>query len=298
MSTAEQYLKPDVIRQIKRLDLRAQFIVKGFLQGLHASPFHGFSVEFSEHRKYTPGDDPKDIDWLVYAKTDKYYVKKFEAETNITGYLVMDLSRSMGYTYRQEMTKFEYSICLAAALCYLMIQQQDPVGLLTFDRKIRQSLRPKARRSHLGDVLSLLANLKPEGKTDIAHSLVQVAAMLRHASLVMVFSDLLGDAGPIMESVYRLRHGGHDVILFHVLDEAEVHFPFTGMVELEDPESQQRMAIDADGFRRAYLDEVEACRDHYRRECFQSGVDYVPLDTSMRFDRALTEYLMRRSERG
>ena len=147
MSTAEKYLKPEVIRQIKRLDLRAQFIVKGFLQGLHASPFHGFSVEFSEHRKYTPGDDPKDIDWLVYAKTDKYYVKKFEAETNITGYLVMDLSRSMGYTYRQELTKFDYSICLAAALCYLMIHQQDPVGLMTFDKKIRQSLRPKARRS-------------------------------------------------------------------------------------------------------------------------------------------------------
>ena len=118
MSTAEKYLKPEVIQQIKRLDLRAQFIVKGFLHGLHASPFHGFSVEFSEHRKYTPGDDPKDIDWLVYAKTDKYYVKKFEAETNITGYLVMDLSRSMGYTYRQEMTKFEYAICVAAALGY------------------------------------------------------------------------------------------------------------------------------------------------------------------------------------
>ena len=144
MSTAEKYLRPEVINQIKRLDLRAQFIVKGFLQGLHASPFHGFSVEFQEHRKYTPGDDPKDIDWLVYAKTDKYYVKKFEAETNITGYLVMDLSRSMGYTYRQELTKFDYAICLAAALCYLMIHQQDPVGLLTFDQKICHSLRPKA----------------------------------------------------------------------------------------------------------------------------------------------------------
>ena len=191
------------------------------MHGLHASPFHGFSVEFSEHRKYTPGDDPKDIDWLVYAKTDKYYVKKFEAETNITGYLVMDLSRSMGYTYRQELTKFDYSICLAAALCYLMIHQQDPVGLLTFDKKIRNSLRPKARRSHLGDVLSLLANLKPEGETDIAHSLVQVAAMLRHASLVMVFSDLLAEPEPVLQSLYRLRHGGHDVILFHVLDEAE-----------------------------------------------------------------------------
>jgi uncharacterized protein (DUF58 family) len=298
MASAEKYLKPEVINQIKRLDLRAQFIVRGFLHGLHASPFHGFSVEFSEHRKYTPGDDPKDIDWLVYAKTDKYYVKKFEAETNITGYLVMDLSRSMGYTYRQELTKFDYAICLAAALCYLMIHQQDPVGLLTFDRQIRQSLRPQTRRGHLGDVLALLANLKPSGETDIGHSLVQVAAMLRHASLVMIFSDLLAEPDPILQALYRLRHGGHDVILFHILDEAEVRFPFSGMVELEEPETKARQALDADGFRRAYLDEVEAFRGRYRRECFQAGIDYVPLDTSMRFDRALGEYLMRRSERG
>ena len=142
MSTVEKYLKPAVVRQISRLDLRAQFIVKGFLQGLHASPFQGFSVEFSEHRKYTAGDDPADIDWLVYAKTDKYYVKKFEAETNITGYLVVDLSRSMAYTYRQELTKFDYAVSLAAALCYLMVHQQDPVGLITFDKQIRQSLPP------------------------------------------------------------------------------------------------------------------------------------------------------------
>ncbi len=181
--SVEKYLKPEVINQIKRLDLRAQFIVKGFLQGLHASPFHGFSVEFSEHRKYTPGDDPKDIDWLVYAKTDKYYVKKFEAETNITGYLVMDLSRSMGYTYRQELTKFDYAICLAAALCYLMIHQQDPVGLITFDQ--RDPRQPGARGPNAAtwaNVLSLLADLKPTGQTDIAHSLMQIAAMLRHAA--------------------------------------------------------------------------------------------------------------------
>jgi uncharacterized protein (DUF58 family) len=298
MSTAEKYLKPEVINQIKRLDLRAQFIVKGFLHGLHASPFHGFSVEFSEHRKYTPGDDPKDIDWLVYAKTDKYYVKKFEAETNITGYLVMDLSRSMGYTYRQQLTKFDYSICLAAALCYLMIHQQDPCGLLTFDTKIRNSLRPKTRRGHLGDMLSLLANLRPQGATDVAQSLVQVAAMLRHASLVMIFSDLLAEPGPILDALYRLRHRGHDVILFHVLDEAETRFPFKGMVELEEPESQNRLTLDADGFRRDYLKELENFRDTYRRECYQARIDYVPLDTSMRFDRALLEYLTNRAARG
>ena len=192
MSTAEQYLKPEVIRQIKRLDLRAQFIVKGFLQGLHASPFHGFSVEFSEHRKYTPGDDPKDIDWLVYAKTDKYYVKKFEAETNITGYLVMDLSRSMGYTYRQELTKFDYSICLAAALCYLMIHQQDPVGLITFDQKIRHSLRPQARRSHIGR--RALAAGQPQAGGHDRHR-AKHGAGGRHAPPRQPGDDLLRPAG-------------------------------------------------------------------------------------------------------
>ena len=295
--TAEQYLKPEVIRQIARLDLRAQFIVKGFLQGLHASPFHGFSVEFSEHRKYTAGDNPQDIDWLVYAKTDKYYIKKFEAETNITGYLVMDLSRSMAYTYRQELTKFEYSICLAAALCYLMVHQQDPVGLITFDEKIRNSLPPRSKRTQIGTVLSLLSKLQPAGHTEIAKSLIQIAAMLKHRSLVMLFSDLLADPDPIIKALHRLRHGGHDVILFHVLDEAEVKFPFDGVVEFEEPESHDKLQVDAGGFRADYLTEIEKFRERYRRECFQSGIDYVALDTSMPFDKALVEYLVNRRTR-
>jgi uncharacterized protein (DUF58 family) len=299
MPTVEKYLKPDVIRQIARLDLRAQFIVKGFFQGLHASPYHGFSVEFSEHRKYTHGDNPADIDWLVYAKTDKYYIKKFEAETNITGYLVMDLSQSMGYTYRQDLTKFDYGICLAAALCYLMVHQQDPCGLVTFDKKIRASVPPKSKRTHIGTVLSTLANLKPTGETDIAASLTQLDAMLKHRSLVMLFSDLLAEPQPAIQSLRRLRHGGHDVILFHILDEAEVRFPFEGVAEFEDPETQEALEpVDAVGIRQDYLAEVNDFREMFKRECFQSGIDYVPLDTSMQFDRALVEYLVMRRARG
>ncbi len=297
MTSAEQYLKPEVIRQIARLDLRAQFIVKGYLQGMHASPFHGFSVEFSEHRKYAQGDDLKDIDWQVYAKTDKYYVKKFEAETNITGYLVMDLSSSMAYTYRQELTKFEYGICLAAAMCYLMVHQQDPVGLVTFDEKIRDSLAPKSKRTQLGHVLSLLSKLEPVGKTDIGQSLNQLAAMLRHKSLVMLFTDLLTEPEPVIKALRRLRHGGHDVILFHILDEAEADFPFDGMIEFEEPESADRLQVDATAYRKDYLGALEDFRDIYRHECQRSGVDYVPLDTSMPFDKALTEYLVQRKAR-
>ena len=297
MTAIDQYLKPEVIRQIARLDLRAQFIVKGFLQGMHASPFHGFSVEFSEHRKYTAGDDPHDIDWLVYAKTDKYYVKKYEAETNITGYLVMDLSRSMGYTYRQELTKFDYSICLAAALCYLMISQNDPVGLITFDEKVQSSLPPKSKRAQIGNVLSLLSNLRPTGKTDVARSIQQIAAMLKHRSLVMIFSDLLTDDDQAINSLRRLRYAGHDVILFHILDEAEVRFPFKGLVEFEEPESTDKLQVDADSYRADYLEEVAAFREKYRQECIKSGIDYVPIDTSMMFDKALTEYLVSRRAR-
>lgn len=298
MSNVEKYLKPEVINQIKRLDLRAQFVVKGFLQGLHASPFHGFSVEFSEHRRYASGDDPKDIDWLVYAKTDKYYVKKFEAETNITGYLVMDLSQSMGFTHRQELTKFDYGICLAAALAYLMIHQQDPVGLITFDTRVKDSLAPKSKRTQLGTLLAHLAKLKPTGPTDIGKSLTQIAAMFRHRSLVMIFSDLLADPGPVFQALRRLRHRGHDVILFHILDEAEVTFPYDGMVEFEDPETNELVVVDASSYRRDYLSEIAAFRAMYKQECFQSGIDYVQLDTSMQFDKALMEYLLSRRSRG
>lgn len=298
MSSVEKYLKPEVIRQISRLDLRAQFVVKGFLQGLHASPFQGFSVEFSEHRRYSHGDDPKDIDWLVYAKTDKYYVKKFEAETNITGYLVVDRSQSMAFTYRQELTKFDYAISLAAALCYLMVHQQDPVGLITFDTKVRQSLAPRSKRTQLGNILSVLANLEPSAETDIPHSLNQIAAMLRQHSLVMIFSDLLCDAEPVIQSLGRLRHGGNDVILFHILDEAETTFPFTGMTQFEDPETQEKIELDASGIRQQYLDEVNEFRENYRRECSKIGVDYVAIDTSMQFDKALLEYLLMRRSRG
>jgi len=293
----EEYLKPEVVRQIARLDLRAQFIVKGFLQGLHASPYQGFSVEFSEHRRYAPGDDPKDIDWLVFAKTDKHYVKKFEAETNITGYLLVDTSASMAYTHRQELTKLDYAISLAAALCWLMVHQQDPCGLMVFDEKVVTSLPARSRRSQIPQVLSVLSKIKPSGKTDVAHALVQVAAMLRHRSLLMIFSDLLADPVPIRDALMRLRHGGHDVILFHILDEAEVQFPFEGMVELDDPETASKLVIDADAARTGYVKAVEAFREEYRAWCFRAGVDYVALDTSMQFDRALMEYLHSRQAR-
>lgn len=297
MPTTEQYLRPDVIRTVARLDLRARFIVEGFLSGLHTSPYHGFSVEFSEHRRYTQGDDPKDIDWLVYAKSDRYYVKKYQAETNITGYLLMDLSESMAYTYRQQLTKFDYSICLAAALSYLMIHQQDPVGLITFDEKIRGSLPAKSKRTQLPNILAMLSKSKPVGPTEVGRNLKQIGAMIRHRSLLMLFSDLLTDPEPVIQGLRMLRHAGHDIIVFHVLDEAETSFPFEGLVDLKDPESDDSLIVDAAGIRADYLETLKEMCDRYQTACLSIGADYVRLDTSMPFDKALLEYLSQRKAR-
>jgi len=178
-----------------------------------------------------------------------------------------------------------------------MIHQQDPVGLVTFDEKIRDRLAPRSKRTQLGNVLAHLSKLKPAGMTDLAHSLSQVASLIRQRSLLMVFSDLLVDSEPVMRSLRQLRHAGHDVILFHILDEAEVNFPFQGLVEFEDPESQDRLTVDTNQYRSDYLDQVESFCQQYREDCFQSGIDYVRLDTSMQFDKALTEYLQSRQAR-
>lgn len=299
-------LSPESLQQIKRLDLRARMVIRGFLQGLHASPMQGFSVQFSEHRRYNHGDDPKLIDWLVYAKTDKYYTKRYEAETNLTGYLVMDLSKSMGFTEDQTMTKFEYCTCLAASLTYLMTMQQDPVGLISFDEKMRALLPARSRRGHLGDVMAQLTRLQPTGSTDLPGCITQVAAMLKQHALVMIFSDLLpsvdgsgDDGGPeeVISALARLRHGGNDVILFHVMDEAEVKFPYDGPVQFEDSESGETVTVDATGFREDYLKQLDEFRETYREGCNKLRVDYVPLDTSMPFDKALTEYLIGRQSR-
>ncbi|MBQ9874889.1 MAG: DUF58 domain-containing protein [Thermoguttaceae bacterium] len=295
--SSESYLDPRVAKTIERLDLKAQFIVKGFMHGLHASPLQGFSVEFSEHRKYERGDDPKDIDWRLYARTDKYYVRKYEAETNMTGWLVVDSSASMGTEYPGETTKFDYAISLAAALCHLMIHRQDPVGLVAFDEKIVRSVPPKSKRSQFGAILSTLVNLRPSGKTDFAAALTQFASTLKRASLVMIFSDLLGDPEGTLNAIYRLRHSGHDVILFHILGEAEAKFALKGDLELRDPETGESVVVDAESVGDYYREELERFRERFRREASNAKFDFVELDAGTPFDKALLEYLTARAAR-
>jgi len=295
--TVEEYLRPDVIRQVQRLDLKARFIVQGFLAGLHSSPYHGFSVEFSEHRKYEWGDDIRTIDWNVYGKTDRFYVKKYEAETNLDCYLLVDRSASMGYAGGDRMTKMDYAICLAAALGYMAISQQDAVGLLTFDDRVRSFLPPKAKRSHLMALLGELARTQPAGETNLAAALHDAAGRIKKRGLIVLLSDLLADQEKVIEALHHLRFRGHDLIVFQVLDASEAHFDFDGPMRFEDPETQEQVDANPRAIRAAYLEELRAFIEEYRRQCQGVRADFVSVDTSMTFDKALIEFLVNRKER-
>ena len=323
MTSSEKYLRPEVIRQVARLDLRAKFIVEGFLTGLHASPFQGFSVEFAEHRKYNPGDDLKTLDWNVYAKTGKYFVKKFRAETNMTGHLVLDTGATMGWCGQAEvrrrglkwfgtdqaaggepLSKLDYAICLAAALGYLMVFQQDPVGLATFDAQVRAVVPPRSKRTQLGTMLSVLANAKSEGTSDVPGALARVAGLTRGKSLVILFSDLLpatddwrAEAAAVMKGLHRLRYAGHEVIVFHVLDEAEARFPLGELITFQQLDGADELESDARGMRDDYLAAVAEFRDYYKTECTAANVDFVPMDTGVGFDKGLLDYLQLRQRR-
>jgi uncharacterized protein (DUF58 family) len=296
MLTPEAYLRPEVIRQVRRFDLKAKFVMEGFLAGLHASPFKGFSVEFSEHRKYVSGDDLRAIDWKVWSRTNRYYVKQFEAETNLTGHLLVDLSASMGYAGPgSSLSKLEYATYLAGALAYLMIHQQDPVGLITFGEKIRQQLKPKSKPSHLLTILRLLSEAKPTGPTGLAASLHRIAELIPHRGLVILFSDLLDDEEKVLEALSHLRYRGHDVIVFQIFDAAEARFPFDQLTRFEDAEGQAAsVTAEPAAIRAAYLAEVGAFLGKYEAECIKRRVDFVPVDTSETFDKALLAYLQRR----
>lgn len=295
--TAERYLRPEVLAGVKRLDLKARFIVEGFIAGLHRSPYQGFSVEFSEHRKYSPGDDLRTIDWGVYAKTDRFFIKKFRAETNLDAWLLVDRSASMAFGSPGLMTKMDYAISLAASLGFLMIRQQDSVGLAIGDEQLRTFLPPRARRSHLMRILSELTAVAPAGRTNLAACLHQVADRVRKKGLVVVFSDLLCDPGPVLEAMHHLRFRGHDLIVFQVLDHAEATFPFDGPTRFVDPETGDHVDADARAYRDAYLEQIRGFIEHYRTEIHKVRGDFQQVDTSMGFDKALVEYLVGRKGR-
>ena len=298
MIHAQQYLRPEVARQVRRLDLRAKFIVEGFLAGLNDSPYRGFSPEFSEHRKYAPGDDPKDLDWTKWARTDRLYVKTFQAESNLEAYILVDTSRSMAYAGQPgAMTKLEYATALAAALGYLLVHQRDAVGLGLIGSRLNRLLRPRASRSQLVRVLAELAQAGGEGPTCLAPGLHAVARQAKRRGLMLLLSDLVDEPESVLEALRHLAFRGHDVVVFHILDSAERHLNFAGPVILEDPETGARVATDADHIRLAYARRVEAFVDHYRRGVGELGGDFVAMTTSTPFDKALCRFLADRKRR-
>ena len=298
MLTAEKYLNPEVARQVRRLDLRAKFIVEGFLAGLHDSPYRGFSLEFSEHRRYAAGDDPADLDWTVWAKTDRLFIRTYQAETNLAAYLVVDTSRSMAYAGREgAITKREYATALAAALGYLLVRQGDSVGLGLVGTDLARLVRPRGGRRQLVRVLSELVRQNGAGTTDLATGLHTLARRVKRRSLMLILSDLVDEAEPVLAALRHLAARGHDLVVFHILDAAERNLDFTGPVILEDPETGMQVTTDADTIREAYRRRVDAFVGRYERGVRETHGDFVSMTTSTPFDKALRRFLRQRKRR-
>lgn len=289
-----QFLDPAVVARLGTLELRARTIVEGFLAGLHRSPFKGFSVEFAEYRQYMPGDDLQTIDWKVYARSDRFYVKKFEDETNLDCHLMVDVSGSMAYGSRG-ITKFEYAACLAASLGYLMSRQRDGVSLTAFDDSIVQMLPASAKPGHLRALLLTLDRLHPGRTTDVSKPLHRLADMLSKRGMVVLISDLLDDPAAVVKGLRHFRYRGTDVIVFHVLDPDELEFPFERATRFEDLETSEEIMAVPGAVREHYLKAIGGLIEHYRRELGSTGIDYHLLPTSRPLELALMAYLSTRS---
>jgi uncharacterized protein (DUF58 family) len=291
--TRTSYLTPATLARLGTLEFKARSIVEGFLSGLHRSPFKGFSVEFAEYRQYLPGDDLATLDWKVYARSDRHVVKKYQEETNLECHLLLDVSASMGYR-SGEVTKLQYGSFLAAALAFLMNRQRDAVGLIAFDDKIIEMRNPSARAGHLTSLLITLDRLQVGGQTNVAKPLNDLAEAIHKRGLVVLISDLLDDPGRVIEGLKHFRYKGTDVIVFQVLDPAELRFPFEQAARFRDTETQNEVLAVPGAVRDQYLRAINRLQEQYRRELRLAGIDYVMLDTSVPLETALTSYLLTR----
>ncbi|CAB1084082.1 hypothetical protein D1AOALGA4SA_11615 [Olavius algarvensis Delta 1 endosymbiont] len=289
------FLDPKVLASISNLELRAKTAVEGFVAGLHKSPHRGFSVEFTDYRHYSRGDDIRHIDWKVYARTGEYFIKQYQDETNVRCHILLDCSASMGFG-SDNMTKLEYARTLASALSYFMFGQKDAVGLTAFDDKIRQHLPSRYRRGHLMQILGTLARVGPGAGTHLARPISDLAFSLNRKSLAIVISDLLDDEASVARGLQHLRFKGNDVIVFHVMDDAELTFPFERISQFEDPESQATVTVAPQAVRESYLAELEKFCSFYRRKCRASGIDYCLLNTAEPLEVALSSYLSKRAK--
>jgi uncharacterized protein (DUF58 family) len=292
-----RYLDPAVIARLGTMELRARTIVEGFLSGLHRSPYKGFSVEFAEYRQYLPGDDLSTLDWKVYARSDRFYVKKFEEETNVDCHILLDTSASMGYASKGAVTKLAYGSFLAGALAYLMSHQRDAVGFIGFDVRIIERLPASARPGHLRSVLLALDRLTLGRRSDVSRPLHQLADTILKRSMAVLISDLLDEPETVIRGLKHLRFRGTDVIVFHVLDRDELTFPFDRATRFRDLESEAEVLAVPAVVRDDYLKAVQDLCAVYERELRLAGIDYVRLDTSEPLDFALASYLSSRARR-
>lgn len=292
-SHGARFLDPAVVSRLNTLELKARAIVEGFLLGLHRSPFRGFSVEFAEYRQYMPGDDPAFVDWKVYARSDRHYVKQFEQETNLPCHLVIDTSASMNYG-SGGVTKLEYAQYLCAALAWLLSSQRDAVGLLAFDHVIRAHLEPSTRPGHLRAILVSLERLRADSRSDVARPLHELANRISRRGLVIVLSDLLDEPERVVDGLRHVRFRGMEVVVFHLMDRAELTFPFTSATRFRDPESDVEVLASPAVVRDEYLRRVRELTSRYEHELRVAGIDYCLLDTSTPLDYALLKYLSAR----
>lgn len=288
-----RYLTPEAAQRLENLTLVARTVVEGFISGLHKSPYHGFSVEFSEHREYAPGDNLRYIDWQAFGRTDRYYVKQFEEETNLRCHILLDASASMSYG-SGAVTKFEYGAYVAASLAYLMVRQRDSVGLVTFDSTIRTRIPPGSTTAHLGRLLEELESTEPSQRTGISETFHALAENIRKRGLIIVISDLFDDGREVFRALRHFKHKKHEVVIFHVMDPYELRFPFERMSDFVDPETADRIQADPRWVREEYVKEVEAFIENYRRGCAEGFIEYVLSDTSVGFEVLLARYLSRR----
>ena len=290
-------LEPEVIGSLGTLDLIARTLVEGFLVGLHRSPYHGFSVEFAEYRQYIPGESTQNIDWRVYAKTDRHYVKVFQEETNLWGRILLDVSGSMATDPSEgKLTKLRYGKLLAAALTYLLIKQNDAVGLVTFDRKPLEIIPPRSGRRQLMHLFTHLDRCEAGEKTHVGDVLGTLADRMWRRGLVVVISDLIDDPDRVLRGLKHFRHRQHEVLVFHVLDPREVDLQFDREARFLDPENDlDPITTQPWHLRESYVAEIESWRRRLSKECRLHQIDYVPLTTDTPFERALMAYLTKRS---
>ncbi|MBZ0198219.1 MAG: DUF58 domain-containing protein [Ignavibacteriaceae bacterium] len=289
-----KYLDPSVISKLNSFELRARLVVEGFMVGLHKSPYHGFSVEFTEHRPYMQGDNLKDVDWKVYGKTEKYYIKQYEEETNLKSYILLDKSKSMSYASKGNVSKLEYGATLTAALGYLMFKQQDAVGLSIYSETIEKYLPPKASKAYLHEVLKALTSVVPANKTNTSSCLNQIAEKIKRRGLVIIISDLFDDVNSVLTALKHFRYQNNEVIVFQLLDPLERSFAFGKDSIFRDLETDEEITTQPYQIQKAYKEAMDEFTHRIKSECLNSNIEYNLIDTSTPFDKALFGYIQKR----